>query len=198
MFLQGVMKFFLSSLVILAPIVAITAPAQAAQITFNFVGPSLISPSLSYSDPSGLSVTSSGFSDSGKTSFVSRNTSGLGVTTNAAAAGLINGDKVLQLDFNHIIQVINATFGSVNTGDDFLMTVGHHYVADAVPSSAPFVFSPLLSPGNIVQFSKFNTGDSYRLKSITVDYTPTSVPTPALLPGLVGMALGVLRRRSAI
>jgi hypothetical protein len=190
------MKVFLNSLVVAGAIVAIGSPAQAALITFDLVGPNLIAPTLSYSDPSGLSAISSGFSDSGKTSFVSRNTSGLGVTT-SASAGLINGDKTLQLEFNQVIKVISATFGSVNTNDDFLMTVGINYVAAAIPGSAPFIFSPLLSPGNVVQFSKFNTGDSYRLKTITVDYSPTAVPTPAMLPGLVGLGLGVLRRRIA-
>jgi hypothetical protein len=119
------MKVFWNSLVVVGAIVAIGSPAQAAQITFDLAGSSLVTPSLSYSDPSGLSAISTGFSDSRKISFVSRTTSGLGVST-TASADLINGDKTLELKFNQIIKVVSATFGSVDAGDDFLMTVGIH------------------------------------------------------------------------
>jgi hypothetical protein len=62
----------------------------------------------------------------------------------------------------------------------------------------------LSSFSNISGYANFSfsvdgfAGVDNLVASVTYDYTPTEVPTPALLPGLIGLGFTVIRKRKAL
>jgi hypothetical protein len=60
-------------------------------------------------------------------------------------------------------------------------------------------FLPYLSNFGASKFSFIATGKANNLVAkVIYDYTPTSVPTPALLPGLIGLGFTAIRKRKAL
>jgi hypothetical protein len=193
------MKVFLNSLVVVGAIVAIGSPAQAAQITFSLVGSSASATTFNYSDPSGLmmEVTAPG-------SLVNQDSLGLGVGTSGKLD--LSNDEKLQFRFSQTVGLIRAVFTNVDDTDRYALMIGKSLTSTSLVNAGSSGFSTIGEHTALFdkikavtfQFSAFDTSDDYRLKSITVDDgKPTAVPTPAMLPGLVGLGLGLLRRRIA-
>jgi hypothetical protein len=202
------MKVFWNSLAVVGAIVAIGSPAQAAQITFSLVGSNASAKTFNYSDPSGLTLAVTAL---GQT--INQNASGLGVTGNGKT-DINNGEKLL-FQFTKSVELVNAVFSNIDSNDQYTLWTGNDL--DSLTQQIQVGtfsgtgertarFSDVSIPdktAKIFQFStvdptEFAPTDDYRLKSITVDDgKPTAVPTPAMLPGLVGLALGLLRRRIA-
>lgn len=86
-------------------------------------------------------------------------------------------------------------------------TTSQSYISNALLQAltgtgvANFLFSAIYNssvtgPGNIVSYS--TGGTSVADVSVTYDYTPATtptIPTPALLPGLIGIGVAALRKR---
>jgi hypothetical protein len=202
------MKVFWNSLVVVGAIVAIGSPAQAAQITFSLVGPKTSAKIFNYSDSSGLNLAVTAF---GQT--INQDVAGLGVTGNGKAD--INDGEKLLFQFTKSVELVNAVFSNIDSNDQYTLWTGNtldslikQIKVGTFSGNGELIarFGDVSIPdktAKIFQFStvdptEFAPTDDYRLKSITVDDgKPTAVPTPAMLPGLVGLGLGVLRRRIA-
>lgn len=61
--------------------------------------------------------------------------------------------------------------------------------------NTPTLFNFNWSGIDTVRFSAFNSTDWVALDNLTYNEPITPVPTPALLPGLIGLGVGVLRKR---
>jgi hypothetical protein len=196
------MKVLLNSLVVVGAIVAIGSPAQSAQITFSLVGSNASAKTFNYSDPSGLTLAVTAL---GQT--INQNASGLGVSGNNTSD--IDSNEKIQFQFDKKITLLSAIFSAVDSDDRYTLssgTISSALFPDITGSllslknvgDLEVLFDLELVRGKVLQFSAYGTKSDYRLKSITVDDgKPTAVPTPAMLPGLVGLGLGVLRRRIA-
>jgi hypothetical protein len=198
------MKVFWNSLVVAGAIAAIGSPAQAAQITFSLVGSKAPATTFNYSDPSGLTLSVTAL---GQT--INQNASGLGVSGNNSSD--VDSNETIQFQFNQVVKLVNTVFSNIDADDQYTLWTGNtpaSVVQQIIAGSFagvgertttfPILVSSNSRTAQVFQFSTFDSTDDYRLKSITVDDgKPTAVPTPAMLPGLVGLGLGVLRRRIA-
>jgi hypothetical protein len=178
------------------------APAQALTLDFS-AGTSSVSPLLEF-NAGGINVkataTPSVFGVSRK---VFQGSNGLGATfTNSSLENnQVDGlglDETLNLLFSEQINLLAATFARVGTNDEFKLLVnGNQFISADIPGGngsdtaiGKFSFSP--SPvGTLFGFTVTDNNDDYFLKS--VEFTP--IPTPALLPGLIGMGLAAIRKR---
>jgi len=73
----------------------------------------------------------------------------------------------------------------------FYFPVLYSFVGATSTESAQTIFFPLTGPQSFAFDAPDPTGD------FAFDFTSTPIPTPALLPGLIGLALGVWRKRQA-
>lgn len=122
----------------------------------------------------------------------------------------------INLDDNSILFSINSRFGNVTSGDDIYRFLTPDLGGAGQNSLTGFTFVPLGNVGfnqnPVIQVLAddwlevvFPLGFAQNLTSIPVGdlafrldlavEPPTPVPTPALLPGLVGMGLAALRNR---
>jgi hypothetical protein len=198
------MKVFWNSLAVVGAIVAIGSPAQAAQVTFSLVGSKDPATMFNYSDPSGLTLLVTALGQ-----MINQNAAGLGIDGNGNLS--INKGEKIRFQFNQTVKLIDAVFSDVDKDDNYIISTGESAgslvqqgpagtLSTTGESVAKFsVVDPKDKTTKIFQFSTYDSTDDYRLKSITVDDgKPTAVPTPAMLPGLVGLGLGLLRRRIAV
>lgn len=111
-----------------------------------------------------------------------------------AFAGTMGNAIVAALQANSIQQIINTTFSSGTLTEFYIpespngMNSNQHLLAHCFTTKAsPSCDGNNRDPGqnDSVLFARFNQ----------VASSPTPVPTPALLPGLLGMGAAVLRRR---
>lgn len=184
---------------------AFSSSANAATV-FNFNGSNAIQSSFTFTEDD-LTVTATGSTVGVTPSQVSRTVAGLGVVSAADTNNQIDAfgpDETLSLFFNQQVRLVSAVFGSVDAsadGDDFLLLVnGVDFFGGGVNipntgSRVSFDFSPIPGPAQNFAFTVGSGlaagGDDYALRSLTVEV----VPTPALLPGLVGMGFAALRKR---
>ena len=166
-----------------------------------------------------LSVTATGFTTAPGGANVFQGARGLGVVSLGSGPGLGNRDsqqidglnflEKLRLTFSPGVRLLSATFGQVGSNDTFNLAVqGVSKIAslqipgglatDAGGTPATNVnFVALLSKadrtGTFFDFGTNSAQDDYFLSTVTV----TPVPTPALLPGLIALGAGVLRKRKA-
>jgi hypothetical protein len=195
---------FLFKSAVVASVVAITsvaAPAQAASIsgfpTPPWTGTGSITPSLSVS-PASVELSTGG------------------TATDAASGALQNFLGIAPDALDDLPNFLDALEGSalqlsVNTGDqltfdfssllvdadDYAFTVLNGAVTRLSGSgtlSQIFGSSGLFSIG-IVDLGDTAGDSSLSLSNATFTPTATAVPTPALLPGLVGLGLAAMRKR---
>jgi hypothetical protein len=131
---------------------------------------------------------------------VGRNSSGMGV--DAVATAVVGEGEILRLFFDQMVRVVNVTFSGITSPDRFNLAIDTIVkVTDGDPANTnpvtviladnPFNLTEVQRSGFYFDFSK----GTYKLQSIDIQYGTDVVPTPALLPGLVGLGLGVIRRR---
>ncbi|MDV3353331.1 PTPA-CTERM sorting domain-containing protein [Leptolyngbyaceae cyanobacterium CCMR0082] len=193
--------------------------ANAASITYNFRRfdvPLLIDVAPSSFTVDGLTVDVSG------NGVVTQTADGLGLARVLSVAppeqvdGLaLNGPDFLDFDFgSRFVNIVSATFRRVGTNvpidevgevgnDDFSLAVDGNSVIEIadIPGGngldsgiGTFDFTPLLLPsGNVWRFSAPELDDDYTIASLTV--TSEEIPTPAVLPGLIGMGVAFMRKR---
>jgi hypothetical protein len=144
-----------------------------------------------------------------------------GPITVGSSPGLQQFGGIWDITFsnNSVLFSINSMFGNVVSGDDIYRFkaldfggLGQSSVTDfsVTGLAGSFIKDPMVSvkTGNLLEvifplgfatnLASIPDGDlAFRvdLKVESPDPLPTSVPTPALLPGLVGMGLAALRRR---
>lgn len=189
-----------------------TAPAQAATFTYSFSGGPTLPAPYTFSGSAPLtSVTA----NSGT---VVRGADGLGIyqglsdildSTQVDGLGV---NEILNLTFNQTVKIVSATFRRVGNGsgissvlfggnDDFRLLVNGVQVLTAdIPGgnssdtdTGTYTFSSSIATGSILGFGAINGSDDYFLSNITVE----TIPTPALLPGLLALGAGVLRKRKS-
>ena len=199
--------FGLSTLAAAVSITASTvaaAPAQALALSFDFAGPpNSVAPSFQFTNGS-LSVIATPQAGN-----VVRNSLGLGVrNANTDNTDQIDGFTTipapqftdrLTLTFNQSVKILSATFRSVGLTDDFRLFLDGSSVLDAdIPGgnlfdsdTGTFSFSPSIAYSSVLGFGVTGSNDDYYLSGITVQ----PIPTPALLPGLVGMGIAALSKR---
>lgn len=198
-----------------AAALAISTPASAADLLFDFGGAGVLNTSA---DPDiytltvgGVTVTASAFSGlSGllnQVSFansadVTRNSGGLGVRGNGSGEindnGLLSLGEGILLTFNHEVTLTQALFSNFGSSDD----VGFEWGS---PLNAGETLDPLTVSGNAFNGSFTGThfffaanslsSESFRLNGVTVN---APVPEPATWLMLIlgfGMLGGVLRRK---
>jgi hypothetical protein len=197
--------------------------AQAATM-FNFANGNAIGnypgvPSLSFSQ-GGIGLTATG--SAGTPALVVQNNQGLGVYSSVLDDPQIeaNGsNETLKLTFNQTIKIISATFSRVgsNVNIPFIGLVGNDsyslsngLLAIVTNKDIPGgnatdtdtgieTFTAFLSSaqgtGSVFNFSAPSGGgifgSDYQLLNLTVE----AVPTPALLPGLLGLGVSLARKR---
>lgn len=181
-----------------------TAPAQAATFTYTFSG----GPANPYvfSGPAPLiNVTAN-------TGNVVQGSDGLGIWQGGLDSFQVDGlgaNEILSLTFNQTVRVVSATFRRVGTdlvglgllNDDFRLLVDGVSVLTAdIPGgnildtgTGTFNFSPSIAQGSVLGFGTVDFSDDYFLSSVTVE----TIPTPALLPGLLAMGAAALRKRKS-
>lgn len=190
-------------------------PAEAATV-FNFTNsPAIAQSSITFGPISGISVTATGASNAAPADVFS-GSDGLGVVAPGTILGISLPDRpqvdglvnteTLKLAFNQTVRLLSATFARVTAGgsltnDDFKLTVnGVPAFSGDIPGGSNFftdngtgtaTFGSLI--GSNFDFSVLNFSDDYFVKSLTVE----AVPTPALLPGVIGFGLAALRKRKA-
>jgi len=198
--------------------------AQAATFTFDFRSqaqtPPIFPRQVSFVTQSQtigletLSVTATGFTTAPGGAAMFQGTNGLGVVSlgvpnDSQQIDGMNFLEKLRLTFNPGVRLLSATFGRVGTNDTFNLAVqGVSKIAslqipgglatDAGGTPATNVnFVALLSKadrtGTFFDFGTNSAQDDYFLSTVTV----TPVPTPALLPGLIALGAGILRKRKA-
>lgn len=197
--------------------------ARAASIVYDFTrfGEPLIdvAPSSFTSDGLTLDVSGNGI--------VTQTADGLGLARVLSVAppeqidGLaLNGPDFIDFDFgSNLVNIVAATFRRVGTNvpieevgpvgnDDFSLFVdGNSVISSAdIPGGngldsgvGTFNFASLSLPaGNIWRFSAPDLDDDYTIASLTVNSDAEPIPTPALLPGLVGMGMAAFRKRRSV
>jgi hypothetical protein len=101
---------------------------------------------------------------------------------------------------NTTIPGFGATFWSKTTRSfDSPLTAGNasHFIkTGSYDVGFGSYFLSYLSNFGASNFNFIATGEAINLvASVTYDYTPTDVPTPALLPGLIGLGFTAIRKR---
>lgn len=187
-------------------VASITAsPVEAATFTYDFSGGPLIPSIYNFSGSAPLtSVTANSGS-------VVWRPNGLGIWQGGLDSLQVDGldtNEILNLTFNQTVRIISATFSRVginvpildrNGNDDFRLLVDEVEVLAAdIPGgnlfdldTGTYTFSPLIAQGSTLGFGVINRGDDYLLTNLTVE----TIPTPAMLPGLIGMGVVALRKR---
>lgn len=194
-------------------------PAEAATV-FNFTNtPPIAQSSITFGPINGISVTATGANGLTPAPNVYSGPDGLGVigpNTTVPFVGSVPDDpqvdglfrtETLKLAFNQTVRLLSATFGRVGSSvlpggpinDDFNLTInGVAAFSGDVPGgnlldtgTGTATFTSFL--GSNFDFSVLNAGDDYFIQSLTVE----AIPTPALLPGLVGFGIAALRKRKA-
>lgn len=174
------------------------SPVEAATV-FDFTGPSNGNagvPSLNFI-VDGLTVTATGSTQDGDSRNVTQGSNGIGVTNGGPLDSQVDGfgpDDVLNLFFSESVRLVSATFGSSQANDEFQLLVdGAEFFGTNGEStgSGPFIFNPSPGPSESFGFTVTENNDDYFLQSLVVE----TIPTPALLPGLIGMGAAALRRR---
>ncbi|NEQ54045.1 MAG: PTPA-CTERM sorting domain-containing protein, partial [Leptolyngbya sp. SIO3F4] len=129
----------------------------------------------------------------------------------------LNGPDFIDFDFgSNFVEVLAVTFRRVGTNvpipevgavgnDDFSLFIDSNSVISSadIPGGngldtgvGTFNFSPLSLPtGKLWRFSTPGLDDDYTIASLTINSDAEPIPTPALLPGLVGIGLASLRKR---
>lgn len=92
--------------------------------------------------------------------------------------------------------MLSAVFSGLesDSSDDFQLLVnGNPFfgVDGANVPSVPFIFNPAAGPAQSFGFTVTDGNDNFFLESLEVE----TVPTPALLPSLLGMGMAALRKR---
>lgn len=188
------------------------APAEAATIrSYDFQGTNPITSFTLGSDPFLTSVTAnpSGTVVQGSNGLGIRQPSIFGIDLDSAQIDGFGVNETLNLTFNQTVRIISATFRGVGndlgTGlfnDDLRLLVDgtQAFTGDIVPGNGnPLVdsltgtinFPFTIAQGQTLGFSVINASDDYFLSGLEVEV----IPTPALLPGLIGMGLAALRKR---
>jgi hypothetical protein len=185
--------------------------AQAATLSTYNLDPSgtFTGPSFTVDGSAGgplLTVSALGGLD------VGQNGSGTGVSNASGPGSGVNAvvelNETLRLQFASIVRIVSVTFGQLDNagdGEEAALSI------DGVPLTAlsTLVFTPPIATvdlatlvpnlatrsGFFFDFSGTDANDTYKIRSVTIEYGADVVPTPALLPGLVGLGLGVIRRR---
>ena len=173
--------------------VAVTSPAQA--LTLNFTGSTLLTDAPAIGGTATLNfanVNTTSFTDNifgGPTSFgpagVPLTLAGLSLTRTAVDSYSLTGPQAW-------------ITGGLPGGRTFTLTTfnlvrgisGNDFVADNFRG----FFTPTVGGDGI---GDFTTQASFRVQGTSFSTTITAVPTPALLPGLVALGAGVLRKRKA-
>ena len=195
--------------------------ASAASITYNFrsFDLPLIDAAPSSFTADGLTVNVSG------NGVVTQTSEGLGLARVLSVAppdqidGLaLNGPDFLDFDFgSKIIEIASVTFRRVGINvpipgigevgnDDFSLAIDGNTVLDEVDipggngidtGVGTFDFTALNLPGgNVWRFTAPELDDDFTIASLTVNVDDSAeVPTPALLPGVVGMGVAFMRKR---
>jgi hypothetical protein len=113
-----------------------------------------------------------------------------------------NSDTFAYANPGSLVVPAGATRFSSDTA--FFTTADYGTPADFVGTGTYGVnfgsyFLPYLSNFGASKFSFAATGEAKNLFArVTYDYTPTAVPTPALLPGLIGLGFTAIRKRKAL
>jgi hypothetical protein len=188
-------------------------PVQAATLsTYNLTGTNSTAASFMVAGTPGAlgapTLTVSAFDnctnvlidESCTDSAVGRNVSGMGV--DAVSNAVVGDGEILRLFFDQMVRVVNVTFAGITSPDRFNLAIDTIVrVTDGDPANTnpvtvtlannPFSLTEVQRSGFYFDFSK----GTYKLQSIDIEYGADVVPTPALLPGLVGLGVGALRRR---
>ncbi len=119
---------------------------------------------------------------------------GDGIDNISGSAGIDN-DEVLELTFSKLVRFTSINFVGITPGsDDFALRIdGTIFGADPTPiSSNAFNFvSPGTDFGALFRIETRDNNDRFRINSISGEV----IPTPALLPGLLGLGVAAWRRR---
>lgn len=169
----------------------------------------------------GIGLTVEAFAGDGSSAIVTQTGAGLGVITGVVDSGQLDniigffpasaGPESLRFTFDQPIRLLSAVFGEVREGliqsDNYTLLDGSGaslLSGQDVPGgnfldtgSGVEDFTALLTleqlTGSVFTFTVPSgiAVDGYRLSSIEAE----AVPTPALLPGLLGLGLSLVRKR---
>jgi hypothetical protein len=118
------------------------------------------------------------------------------------ASNYYNGDALAYANLGTLVVAAGETKSTLDTV--FFTASGFGTPANFVGTGTYGVnfgsyFLPYLSNFGASKFSFAATGEAKNLFArVTYDYTPTAVPTPALLPGLIGLGFTAIRKRKAL
>lgn len=194
--------------------------ATAASIVYDFqrFGEPLIDVAPSSFTADGVTVAVSG------NGVVTQTADGLGIARVLSVAppeqvdGLaLNGPDFIDFDFgNTVVEIVSATFRRVGTNvpipelgavgnDNFSLSIDANPVIDTldIPGGngldsgvGTFDFtSQLLPSGSFFRFTAPELDDDFTIASLTFNAEAEAIPTPALIPGLLGMGFAALRKR---
>lgn len=183
-------------------VIAQADPAEA--ITFDFDG----STGTSFTE-GGLGVVATADATLG-TPVVTNSSDGLGIRssrfdTTPFQIDSIGPDESLNLTFDKLVKPLFATLKRVSVADDASVTLQSvtldltEIFSGDIPGGGFFngfegtiAFNNSTTPfGQVLTFGTNDGFDSYTLSSLEVEV----IPTPALLPGLLGMGAAALRKR---
>lgn len=188
--------------------VAISFSAGAAQAASMF---DLTSGGPTSFTADGINLTVAAFDEDGDPATVAQNGFGIGVFSGGIDLGQLdngifgggNDSESLKFTFDQPIRLISALFTLVNFNDDYslldgsgTLLVDDRDIPGSGLGSGLEDFTAFLSleqrTGSMFTFTvPSGNRDSYRLSSLEVE----AVPTPAILPGLLGLGLSLARKR---
>jgi hypothetical protein len=196
----------------LAAIAGEVNPAQAAQVKYTYDGfslnPSVVAPNVTASQLNTTfpSLIASGIGNpepSGGPVVFSQSTLSFTVTPNA---GYLLNLSSFSFDERNIGSFGPTSFSVFTSVDNFLNPIGSANLDPDAPSftnrafslAAP-IYQNLVSPFTIRIVADKNPPSTiatvWYTDNLTLDLEAVPVPTPALLPGLVGMGIAALRKK---